>query len=415
MVSKNVVKPILDEVLNDIRPDSDSLIVVNDFVLDLNNLFKEKGVGAVAVLGGSVAKGTFLKGDYDADIFVKFDISYKGKDISNILADVLNGVFVFDRVKGSRDYFHVRRDFVFELVPVLDVSSIFDAENVIDMSPLHVDYFLSKGDGLQDEVRLLKRFMKSARVYGSESFIKGFSGHVVDLLVLKFGGFLDVLKAASKWTPIVVIDLERKLKDPLMELDKAKVSGPLVVVDPVQENRNAAAALSFSCFDMFVIYAKDFLASPSKDFFRLRGAKEVILPNVRRGDSLFEFVISPVKGSDDISGSKVLKILEFLSKNLVSYDFDCSGFVWDFNFPCKAYFSVKDEILSDVKVVRGPPVSAGEHCVSFRDKHDVVFEENDFLFARIKRKFVDVSSLFHELVKDAYVRERCKSIKFEKV
>jgi tRNA nucleotidyltransferase (CCA-adding enzyme) len=363
MVSKKVVSPILDKVLDDIRPSSDSLVVVNAFVDKLNSLLRKNKINAVAVLGGSVAKGTFIRDDFDADVFVKFDISFKGKDISGLLASVLKGNFVFDRVRGSRDYFHIHQDLLFELVPVIDVSCIEDADNVIDMSPLHVDYFVKHGFGLEDDVRLLKRFMKSARVYGAESFIKGFSGHVVDLLVVKYRGFLEVLKAVSKWEPVVVIDIEKKLKDPLLELDKAKVSGPLVVVDPVQSDRNAAAALSFDCFYRFVDYCKSFLVSPSEDFFVLRSAKDVVSPSSE--ESLFEFVVEPLSGSDDVSGSKVLKILDFLFKELRSRDFLCSGFVWDFGFPCKAYFCVVDNLLDLVKVVRGPPVSSEIHCSGF--------------------------------------------------
>ncbi|MCC7574114.1 nucleotidyltransferase domain-containing protein [Candidatus Woesearchaeota archaeon] len=413
MVNKKLVDSILDKVLVDIMPSSDSLVVVNDFVNELNVLLEKKKVGAVAVLGGSTAKGTFLKDDFDADIFVKFDVSFKGKDISGLLASVLKDNFVFDRVRGSRDYFHVRRGLVFELVPVIDVSRIEDADNVIDMSPLHVDYFLRKGAGLEDDVRLLKRFMKSARVYGAESFIKGFSGHVVDLLVIKYGSFMNVLRAVSKWEPVVIIDIDKKLKDPLLELDKAKVSGPLVVVDPVQKDRNAATALSFDCFYDFVNRCKSFLESPSEDFFVLRSARDVVSP--KKGESLFEFVIDPLSGSEDVSGSKVLKVLDFLFKELKNRDFLCSGFVWDFGFPCRAYFCVEDIKLDPVKVVRGPPLSSEVHCSAFRAKHKVVFDDGNFLFAKVNRDFVCVSSLFDFLIEDSYVLERCVSISYKKI
>lgn len=412
----NKIKVILDRVLDDVIPDSSCVDVANSFVGELNSLLKKHNILAVAVLGGSMAKNTFLRGDSDADVFVKFDFSYKGGDISSLLFSLLKKEgFVFDRVKGSRDYFHVRKDILFELVPVLDVSNIVDADNVIDMSPLHVDYFKKKGVGLENDVRLLKKFMKANRVYGAESFIRGFSGHVVDLLVIKYGSFLNVLRAASKWSGSVVIDIEHKLKNPLLELDKAKVSGPLVLVDPVQDNRNAAAALDFVCFNRFVGCAKAFLSNPSFDFFVFKDALSIVSSFKKDSDFLLEFLIEPVKGSDDISGSKVLKLLHFINLNLKESGFLVSGFEWDFGFPSKCYFLVDSSPLQSRFSVRGPPLSQEDHCVVFKSKHEDVFVRDGFLFAWKSRVFLDVFSYLDFLIKDVYISERCVSIKFSKI
>lgn len=398
------VKKILDKVLQGIKPENKIILVANNFVSELNNLLKQKKIDAIAVLGGSMAKNTFLKEDYDADVFVKFNYSYKGKNISEILASALKK-YEFERVKGSRDYFHVQKDFLFEVVPVLDVSNIKDAENVIDMSPMHVDYFKKKGNKLEDEVRLLKAFMKANRVYGSESYINGFSGHVVDLLTIKYGSFIDVLKAASKWNAPVVIDLEKKLKDPLMELDKTKISGPLIIVDPVQENRNAAAALRFDCFNTFVESCKEFLKNPDEDFFVFKSAKQLIEKN----GFLYELEIKPLKGNKDISGAKVLKVLEFLIRELENNDFIIKDFKWDYGNPCLVYFLLKNEEVNPEKIVKGPPTNSDKHCAAFKNKHKQIFEEKGFLFAKTNREFKNAKTLVKKLLKDPYTKERCVS------
>ncbi len=44
-----------------------------------------------------------------------------------------------------------------------------------------------------------------------------------------------------------------------MELNKSKIQSPLIVIDPVQAGRNAAAALSFEKYDLLRKKAKEFL------------------------------------------------------------------------------------------------------------------------------------------------------------
>ena len=405
---------ILESVLNKIKPSSENLKFANKFIKKLNELLKKNELNAEAVLGGSMAKNTYLKNDYDADVFIKFNKKYKGKNISKLLENVLKNNFKYERVKGSRDYFHVFDKFLFELVPVLNVKNIKDADNVIDMSPMHVDYFKKNGKGLEDEVRLLKKFMKASRVYGAESFINGFSGHVVDLLILKYKSFIEVLKASKKWKTPVIIDLEKKLKDPMMELDKAKISGPMIIVDPVQENRNAAAALNFECYETFLECASNFLKAPNEKFFEFKPAKDLILEEYKKG-SIIEFNLEPLSGSEDIAGAKILKIIEFFKREITQHDFNIKNIKWDFGKPSKAYFLIENEHVEETKIVKGPPKNMSKHCESFKEKHDEIIEKNGFLYAKIKRKFTDINSLIKKIIKDEYVLERCKNAKHKKI
>ena len=47
-----------------------------------------------------------------------------------------------------------------------------------------------------------------------------------------------------------------------MELNKSKQQGPLIVIDPVQKDRNAAAALNHEKFEIIKKTAKQFLKKP---------------------------------------------------------------------------------------------------------------------------------------------------------
>ncbi len=208
---------LLKEIKEKLRPDKNILIKVDEIVNKVNLMLEQDKVKAICVTGGSLAKGTFIKDDYDADLFVRFDYEYQDKNISDILENVLKKKFKIERVHGSRDYFHIQiNKLTFELVPVIMIKDYKNAINVTDMSPLHVDYMKKKlKKGQEDEIRLTKQFCKSAKVYGAESYIKGFSGHILDLLIINYGSFEALVKAAVDWKAKVIIDLEKHLKNPI--------------------------------------------------------------------------------------------------------------------------------------------------------------------------------------------------------
>src|SRR3989344_3920788 len=85
-------KKVLREVLQALVPSKDersaSLKSANGFLEELNAELKKQNIRAKAVLGGSYAKDVWLSGDYDVDIFVKFDVNQKVQDMSALLEKV---------------------------------------------------------------------------------------------------------------------------------------------------------------------------------------------------------------------------------------------------------------------------------------------------------------------------------------
>ena len=99
------MKQLLLEALEDIKPskeyEEDILGKANNIINKINKGIKD----AKAILGGSGAKGTWLK-TFDADVFVKFNYSkFKDKSdkLSNILEAFLKKYFKITRLHGSRD------------------------------------------------------------------------------------------------------------------------------------------------------------------------------------------------------------------------------------------------------------------------------------------------------------------------
>ena len=108
---------------------------------------------------------------------------------------------------------------------------------------------------------LLKRFMKSVGTYGSHFKVGGFAGYLCELLIIYYSSFEKVLESASnEWRPGYNIDLMGYGTSSLF-------NEPLIVVDPVDKNRNVAAAVSLQKMSEFVAASRNFLKDPSISYF----------------------------------------------------------------------------------------------------------------------------------------------------
>jgi len=78
---------------------------------------------------------------------------------------------------------------LFEFIPVVTIHKASDAQNITDISPLHVAWVNKHIGKLRNDIRLAKLFCKAQGLYGAESHIRGFSGYLLELLVIAYGGF----------------------------------------------------------------------------------------------------------------------------------------------------------------------------------------------------------------------------------
>jgi tRNA nucleotidyltransferase (CCA-adding enzyme) len=219
---------------------------IDTLMHEIRMALQRSKINAYVMLGGSAAKGTFVKHDFDCDVFVRFQYDeYKNNDISSMLEKSLKKIkkITIERVHGSRDYFQgTWHGMNFEIIPVLYVIHPHQAQNITDMSPLHVEWLNQHiNETLRDEILLTKLFCKAQKVYGAESYINGFSGHVIDLLTIYYGSFKNLLKAAELWEEKHFITMTSH-NVRIQDLNQDKVLSPIILIDPVQPNRNAAAA-----------------------------------------------------------------------------------------------------------------------------------------------------------------------------
>ncbi|MBW2981810.1 CCA tRNA nucleotidyltransferase [Candidatus Woesearchaeota archaeon] len=413
---------ILNEVLKDIKPSKEEEKEVKN---KIDNFLKRISKGlkdAKAELGGSGAKGTWLSKAHDADVFVGFNYQkYKDKSdqLSDILEKHLKKIFKkISRLHGSRDYFQIKKEgFTFEIVPILKIKNASDAKNITDVSPLHAAW-VKKHKKYADDIRLTKQFCKAQGIYGAESYIKGFSGYICEILTIYYGGFLNLVKNASKWKDKVFIDVEkyyRNKKEILDKLNLSKIYSPLVIIDPVQKDRNAAAAVSHEKFDEFICICKEFLKRPVKEFFEI---KEISIDEIKERagkDKLILLDIAALPGKEDVVGSKLLKSIEFIEKELNKKEFKVyeKGWRWDKAKKTLFWFIVDKKPLSEYVEKQGPPLKLKEYVENFKKRYKgKTFAKKGKIFAKVKREFCDADKLVKELIKNKYVKEKVKSISF---
>ena len=379
------------DILKKIKPDRKEELElkkkVNDFIKNID--IKE----AKVVLGGSGAKGTWLKNQVDADIFVKFDSKkYKNKDISKILLKALKKKFKrIELMHGSRDYFNINySSFIFEIIPVLGIKKASEAKNITDISPLHALWVRkNSNENIRDEIRKFKYFLKINDLYGAESYIRGFSGYVAEILIIYYKRLNNLIKNVRRWKYGQIIDAEHY--GTASNLNDSKKS-PLIIIDPVQEDRNAAAALSKEKFDKLISLSKKKI---NFDQSRL---------DLKRYNLLLEVI--PKKNKKDVMGAKSLKIFEYLKKSLSRFNVKDSLFKFDNK--ALMYFRLGKTILEKYSEHQGPPIAIEDGCRKFLRKYgrNKTYVRNNRYYVKLLNRNRKVKDHINNLLKEKYITEK---------
>ena len=399
------------KILEEIRPSEEERKKVKNLI---DSVFKSiKVKEAKLELGGSYAKDTFLSGNYDIDVFVKFPYEkYKDKDISKILD---KGIRIkHKKLHGSRDYFQFQKEkYTFEFIPVLDIKNSKNARNITDVSPLHKKWVV-KNLKNHDDVRLMKKFCRAQEVYGAESYIKGFSGYVLEILIVNYGNFLNAMKNISAWKLPVCIDVKKYYKskeEAFKKINKSKRENELLIIDPTQKDRNAAAAISKEKIEILINSCKNYLHNPSEDFFVEKTINIEDLKVESAGNKLLLIRVNPVKGKKDVVGSKLLKSYSYIESSLKKFDFKVIKSGWSFDHNSVFYYIVKDETLSDTVIHYGPPIEHENYVAKFRKKHKNTRVKDGKIFVEKRRKVKNLKVFSKVIEKDEYLKDKIKNIK----
>jgi len=401
---KKKINSVLKEVSKFIEPGKEEIReirkILGEVEKGIRKNLKSKKINADVFVGGSFAKKTLIKKEeYDIDIFLRFDKKHKSKNISNLTESVLKNLklskkFKLSKIHGSRDYFKLQIDknLVFEIIPVLKIKNLKEAENITDLSYSHVRYINKKvkSQKILNDIKIAKAFCYANNCYGAESYVKGFSGYGLELLIYKYGGFEKFLKAMtkvnSKKKEIIDIEKHHKSKNTiLLDLNASKLQSPIILIDPTYKQRNALAGLGEETFEKFQATAKAFLRKPSLNFFEIQKLNFEALKK-KSEKKKEEFVVLEIethKQEGDIAGSKILKFYKHLEKEIEKF-FDVKGKGFEYlgkGKTGKVFFSVKKkkELL-----LSGPSIKQEKHVKAFKKKHKKTFVKKGRVYSKLK-------------------------------
>src|SRR5215472_17015664 len=234
----------------------------------VQTILDQSGIKAEVTLQGSFARDTWLSKEADLDIFASFPPTIDRKEWSERILPAIRkgiGVKTVDRY-AEHPYLEFYTDGIrVNVVPCYAVER-GQWKSATDRTPFHTKFMKEHlTSEMLLEARLLKRFTKGSRVYGAEIEVGGFSGMLVETLILHYRSFLEAITRVSEWGPRVFLDFE---KPGVNQEPKTQEFGTsFVVIDPIDPKRNLAAAVRTDKLWEFVGAARALLQDPGIRYF----------------------------------------------------------------------------------------------------------------------------------------------------
>ncbi|WP_457751222.1 CCA tRNA nucleotidyltransferase [Thermococcus sp.] len=407
------VEAVLQKVLQRIRPTDEERAFVEDLMTELKGIAEETiespGFDVKPYFVGSLAKDTYLAGDHDVDLFLAFprdtpleELREKGLELGKAIAEKLDS---YEIAYAEHPYVRAEyRGVSVDLVPCYDVESWRDVKTAVDRSILHNGWVLENLNGRNDEVRLLKRFLKGINAYGSEIYIRGFSGYLAEILVIKYGSFLEVLKNADFMLSQKILDpgnwLKREQKIAMKTVSReADADRPLILIDPVDPRRNVAANLSWEKYGILYFKAAQFLENPSEEFFFPRTQKRgnYLSELKRKGTHLVTLVFQAPDMVEDVLLPQLERSARGFEKALSREGFNVLG--WNVGHEgSKAFIMLEVDRREREKVrIKPGPEFFTERGWDFYRKNERVWIRGKRLFAE-KTVKEDITEVIVELI-----------------
>jgi len=351
-------------------------------------------------LGGSYAKGTWVPekpvDNVDIDIFVKFNKKTSEKDFRNIGTEI-----GFESLKKYKPYTrHAEHPFVeavidgtrVNIVPCYAVSK-GQWQSATDRSIYHTKFMLQKlSNSMKEDVRILKKFLQHIEVYGAEIAKEGFSGYVTEALIFYFGSFEKTIKKISELKKGQVIGKSTK-----------KFDSFVVIIDPIDDNRNLGTAISIENLGKFVLASRAFLRNPSKNFFKKPISKRIM----RNTDKIIVVQFKVKERSDDIVWGQIKR-----ASNALKTLLELGGFTVIRNSSTKdekenaaLIFLLHAKKIENSLVRSGPEISSKEHCEKFitanlKKSQLMWINEEGKMQSLQKRKHDDVKLFLRDILKN---------------
>lgn len=362
-----------------VQEDAASLVAQAQALLDAAR------IPATATVQGSVAKGTWLRGGGDIDLFLLYrsDVPMAAMEAGTfqvgpkLLPDARKKYAQHPYLTGT---FTPRpgASYAVDLVPAFAVASASAKMSAVDRTPFHTAWVRDHLDeAARAQVRLAKRWLKGTGLYGAQTQVGGFSGYLVEVLVQALGSFaelVDWLAGGAAGQRIVCRTRDGKPGPDLVTDDVS----PLVVVDPVDPGRNCAAAVTAETLEHARQAAKSYQATPKRSFFfpappRPEPATTLHAHQAKHREAWVGLVLSPKADRLDIVFPQFQRALRMMSAELARQGFQVKRTA---TMPLQEegptdvllQWILDAEPLPAIRTHHGPPDSAAPNATKYREK-----------------------------------------------
>ncbi|HLF16819.1 MAG TPA: nucleotidyltransferase domain-containing protein, partial [Candidatus Thermoplasmatota archaeon] len=168
--------PLEQGVLAEITPtpaeEAAAARAVADLEAEATRALAEAGLPGAAAVQGSLAKGTWLKGGADIDLFLLLDPAVPLDELESVAERVGRRILEKPQKKYAQHPYlqGFFRGQAVDLVPAYRVASAHAKMSAVDRTPFHTAWVRTRLDARgRGEVRLAKRWMKGVGVYGAET------------------------------------------------------------------------------------------------------------------------------------------------------------------------------------------------------------------------------------------------------
>jgi tRNA nucleotidyltransferase (CCA-adding enzyme) len=403
-------KDIEKEILKKIKPSAEE----NHRIQQVANDIKEKILvqrntvpyAFDVLLVGSIAKGTYLSGNPDIDLFIrfnpqvplkhleKFGLQIGKKALPQWTIQYANHPYVRSTYKG----------FQVDIVPCFKVDHPSKKISAVDRTPFHTNYVIKHlKENEKDEVRLLKKFLQGIDCYGAEEKIRGFSGYLAELLIIHYSSFQNLVSSCQHWRVGEFFNLD--------EENHNNFRDPLIFIDPVDSTRNVASALSKDKFQIFIKACQAYYKHPKMEFFIPHPITPWPLAKIgKKVKNCVGILIPKPSVVEDILYSQIRKACKNLVVLCNQYDFFVEDVFYYVNDYITLFLKLKNMELPFYKFHMGPPCDKKEHVSFFKkrwkDSKNALsqpFARDGRWWIEIKREFTDVRSMLREKILDVNI------------
>ncbi|MFX0094126.1 MAG: nucleotidyltransferase domain-containing protein [Candidatus Hodarchaeota archaeon] len=349
---------------------------------------------------GSTSRNTFLPGSTDLDYFVTLETDEKSllesftHKVSPKIATVTSA--------QKLEYLYAENPYARLIIPYksevfeVDLVTTVAAQNYEELkealkisgmarTPFHTKWLSPKVKGLETEIRLLKYWLKQKRVYGTF----GLTGFLCELLLIKYRTFENLLYSLNEGLfSNLVLEFDQSNDK---ELRKKFSNSKIIIVDPCDPERNAAAGIQGFMGDMKVRrlhqQAEYCLRNPNQMFDLL-----VVEPPYINVEIKIEGRVNSVELYTRLAryATKLRNTLKNEGYNLENVFIDTET---------SSIQLVLERYFQQETIIKGPPIRIKDAAERFRNKHKHVEDRQGWLYAVAPPKYPSASDVIAEYLK----------------